>query len=127
MIGYTFKTVADILGAKILTESNPGAKITTLAFDTRTLVSPQSALFFAIRSKNNDGHKYLQDAYDKGVRNFVIEPDHHDIIFSPKANVNVIQVENAIDALQKLAAKHRDEFIIPIVGITGSNGKTVVK
>jgi Alr-MurF fusion protein len=127
MSRFQFTKIADLLNAKVLRVHHPDQEIGTLGFDTRTLVSPASALFFAIRTKNNDGHNFLADAYDKGVRNFVIEDDAALKHFPSGTDINVMRVENSIESLQLLAASHRDEFSIPVVGITGSNGKTIVK
>ena len=127
MIAYSFKIISEILDGKILSEFDPDARIKTLAHDTRTLISPGTALFFAITGKNNDGHKYMAEAYARGIRNFVVEREDISAYLPPEAKANVLKVTHSIDALQKLAAQHRDEFIMPVVGITGSNGKTIVK
>jgi len=126
MSNYSFRAVSEILSGKILNESNLNTSITSLGFDTRTLISPPTALFFAIKGKN-DGHKYLKDAYERGVRNFVVEVKDVSTYLPDTKGINVLQVNNSVDALQALAAHHREEFNIPVVGITGSNGKTVVK
>jgi len=126
MINYTFNIVSEIISGKILVHYDLQNPITTLGFDTRTLISPRTALFFAIKGKT-DGHKYLKDAYDKGVRNFIVEIDDIEEHIPSDSEINVIQVSNTIEALQLLTAQHRKEFNIPVVGITGSNGKTIVK
>ncbi|RLD53584.1 MAG: bifunctional UDP-N-acetylmuramoyl-tripeptide:D-alanyl-D-alanine ligase/alanine racemase, partial [Bacteroidetes bacterium] len=73
-------------------------------------------------SKKNNGHKFIDGLYEKGIRNFIVSEDHFHF-----DDANVILVENTLDALQKLTAFHRREFDIPVIGITGSNGKTIVK
>lgn len=94
-----------------------------LLLDSRKILSPATSLFFAIRGERHDGHAYLKDLYEKGVRQFVVEAintaDFPDACF--------IKVPSTLMALQQLAAWHRNNFKIPVVGITGSNGKTVVK
>ncbi len=86
--------------------------------------SPPVSLFFALPGQRHDGHRYLADAYRAGVRHFVVcQPV--DVSLLPEANI--LKVENSLDALQTLAAWHRAQFHVPVVGITGSNGKTVVK
>lgn len=94
--------------------------------DSRSVCFPEDTLFFAIRSERNDGHKYVADLYRRGVRNFVVEelPADRETAY---ADANFLKVPHSVEALQRLAERHRDEFDIPIVGITGSNGKTVVK
>ena len=83
-------------------------------------------MFFAIRSERNDGHKYIADLYRRGVRSFVVEVLPSDWQ-KDYPDANFLKVPFALEALQRLAERHRDEFDIPVVGITGSNGKTVVK
>ena len=80
-------------------------------------------MFFAISGPNNDGHTYINELIDKGVRHFVVT--HIPQTVSGKANFLV--VENTLDALQKFAAYYRSLFDFPIIGITGSNGKTIIK
>ena len=94
--------------------------------DSRSVCFPEDTLFFAIRSERNDGHKFIADLYRRGVRNFVVEelPADRETAY---ADANFLKVPRSVEALQRLAERHRDEFDIPIVGITGSNGKTVVK
>lgn len=83
-------------------------------------------MFFALRTKRNDGHRYIDDLYRRGVRSFVVEqaPASYE---SHYTEANFLVVPSPLAALQRLAERHRDEFNIPIVGITGSNGKTMVK
>ena len=99
-------------------------EITDLLIDSRRLMSPSQTLFFALTSDRNDGHKYLKDLYDNGVRAFVVShaPATKDL---PEAAF--IVVDDTLAALQKLAAWHRQQFDVPVIGITGSNGKTIVK
>ncbi len=95
-----------------------------LLFDSRHLLYPENTVFFAIKSEKNDGHKYIPELYRKGVRYFFIEKKINEFEF-PAAHFYT--VGNTIHALQELASIHRLEFNIPIIGITGSNGKTIVK
>ena len=98
-------------------------QICDLLIDSRQLIVPDQALFFAIVSARNDGHRYIKDLYDKGVRAFVVErlPEE------PCPGASFIQVDDTLQALQALAAFHRRQFSIPVIGITGTNGKTIVK
>ena len=92
--------------------------------DSRKLLFPGSSIFFAIQGPRQDGHKYIGDLYKRGVRNFIVSnPVEKDVYLS----ANFIQVDDAIDALAKIAAHHRRQYDIPLIGITGSNGKTIVK
>ena len=114
--------------ARILHSSNkniPDADIHWLLTDSRSLSFPSGTLFFALKTSRNDGHKYIAELYRQNLRYFVVSellPD-----FDTMTDAVFIQVEDTLQALQTLAAAHRDEFSIPVIGITGSNGKTVVK
>ena len=98
--------------------------IQDLLIDSRQLVSAPQTLFFALTSDRNDGHKYIEELYHNGVRAFVVSRQP-DLEACPEAGF--IVVEDTLVALQKLAAYHREQFNIPVIGITGSNGKTIVK
>jgi len=99
--------------------------IRILLTDSRSLLEPDTTLFFALCTSNDDGHRYIFDLYKKGVRNFVVQHNFADMEQIPDANC--LWVKDTLVALQKIAAFHRQQFDIPIVGITGSNGKTIVK
>jgi Alr-MurF fusion protein len=100
------------------------ASIAHLLIDSRRLIFPASSLFFALQGPRRDGHTFIEQLYAKGVRSFVIS-DSIDTTNIPEANI--IQVPDTLQALQALAAHHRKQFNIPVIGITGSNGKTIVK
>ena len=118
---YTIEKIATLIGARRYGDHD--ASVRWLLTDSRSLCFPEDTLFFALRSKRNDGHRYIDDLYRRGVRSFVVEqvPDH------PQTDANYLKVPSTLAALQRLAERHRDEFNIPIIGITGSNGKTMVK
>lgn len=115
--------LASVLGVKVTPEAG-NREISWLLTDSRSLVFPESSLFFALKSDRNDGHRYIGDLYQKGVRAFVVSdvPDT-----SPYPGAVFLKVTDALGALQQLAAVHRSRFSIPVVAITGSNGKTIVK
>ena len=94
-----------------------------LLTDSRSLVFPESTLFFALRTPTGDGHRYIPDLIRRGVRFFVVEQG----ISNPDPSVTYLHVRNSLKALQRVAARHRQRFNIPVIGITGSNGKTTVK
>lgn len=98
--------------------------ISHILLDSRKMTDPKGSIFFAIRGKRHDGHVYIQELYEKGVRHFVVS-QHLDL--SAMQGANVIQVTDTVRALQLLAAQHRKHFHIPVIGITGSNGKTITK
>ena len=119
---YSIPQVAEIVGGQIVGNQSE-RKVCDLLIDSRQLVSAEHALFFAIVSARNDGHKYIKELYDKGVRAFVVSRQPE----TPCPDAAFIVVEDTLKALQTLAAYHRQQFDIPVVGITGSNGKTIVK
>lgn len=111
-----------------ITKSRDAGKdvwISSLSSDSRTIFDPESTLFFAIRSDRNDGHKYVDDLIEKGVRLFVVSEYSEE--WQKSEQCIFIVVPDTLQALQKLVAWHRSQFSIPVVGITGSNGKTIVK
>ena len=119
----SIEEIASVIGAKRI--GNHPAHIDWILTDSRSLCFPEETLFFARKTKRNDGHKYIADLYERGVRNFVVgtlttEPESY-----PDANFLV--VGSPLKALQRLASRHREQFQVPVVGITGSNGKTIVK
>ncbi|TAF96443.1 MAG: bifunctional UDP-N-acetylmuramoyl-tripeptide:D-alanyl-D-alanine ligase/alanine racemase [Cytophagia bacterium] len=99
-----------------------------LLTDSRQLTLPSQTLFFAINGERHDGHRFVESLYQKGVRQFVVERAVFDLNLDQKMpNATIWVVENSILALQELAKHRRKQFQIPVVGITGSNGKTIVK
>ncbi|MDL2224190.1 bifunctional UDP-N-acetylmuramoyl-tripeptide:D-alanyl-D-alanine ligase/alanine racemase [Bacteroidales bacterium OttesenSCG-928-M06] len=103
----------------------PEAKIDILLTDSRSLSEPTTTLFFALCTEHNDGHNYIYDLYQKGVRNFVVQHEFKGM--DKLLNVNCLWVKDTLLALQELAVYHRKQYAIPVIGITGSNGKTIVK
>jgi len=103
--------------------NSPEFTVNHISIDSRSLQNGSNTLFFAIKGKNHDAHLYLDELITKGVAYFVVEyiPDH----LVNKANY--IVVENSLIALQQTAIAYRKQFDFPFVGITGSNGKTIVK
>ena len=103
--------------------NHPNTLVENIAIDSRSLQNGAQTLFFAIAGPNHDAHIYIADLIEKGVRNFVAT--HVPEAMTEQANFLV--VENTLDALQAFAAYHRSLFDFPIIGVTGSNGKTIVK
>ena len=119
---YSLTKVAEIVNGQLFRASDE-RKISDLLIDSRHLMDPNQALFFALQSHRNDGHKYIEELYEKGVRAFVVKQ-------RPEAScpeAAFIVVADTLKALQALASYHRQQFSIPVIGITGSNGKTIVK
>ena len=133
-MNYSIEKITTLIGARRI--GNAEAQIGWLLADSRSLCFPEETLFFALKTQRNDGHRYISDLYRRGVRNFVVEslPSFQgggEEKASPMGGgwegANFLVVPSPLAALQRLAERHRDEFNIPIVGITGSNGKTMVK
>lgn len=124
-MNYTIEKIVSVIDGKLIGNSNNNLVIKDLLFDSRLIVIPDSTLFFALKSQRNDGSRYIKSLYHKGVRAFVVEkmPDTDDI----GNDAAFILVDNTLKALQKIAEFHRKQFDIPVVGITGSNGKTIIK
>lgn len=122
-MNYSIKEIAGIIKAQ---ESDwEETTISVLLTDSRSLTFPEESLFFALKTKQNDGHKYISELYKKGVRNFVVT--HIPETLASHTDINFLIVPDTLIALQQLAAAHRKRFNIPIIGIAGSNGKTIVK
>ena len=123
---YSITEINDIIKPLSQSISAPQARIEHLLTDSRSLVFPETSLFFAITTKRGDGHKYIPALYAKGVRNFIIEkvPTGFSQLYP---DANFIKVADSMAALQQLASYHREQFDIPVIGITGSRGKTTVK
>ncbi|WP_316840124.1 bifunctional UDP-N-acetylmuramoyl-tripeptide:D-alanyl-D-alanine ligase/alanine racemase [Pedobacter gandavensis] len=121
-ITYTIDHFAEILHAKAFIPQ-PELIVTRLVIDSRTVIDPESSMFFALKAKR-DGHEYLKEAYANGIRSFVISDEQYFGIFP---DANMLLVENVSQALQTLAIDHRNQYDLKVLAITGSNGKTVVK
>ena len=118
---YPIEKIATLIGARRYGSAD--SNVRWLLTDSRSLCFPEQTLFFALRSQRNDGHRYIDDLYRRGVRSFVVEQ----VPEQPQPDANYLKVSSTLAALQRLAERHRDEFDCPVVGITGSNGKTMVK
>ncbi|HBS88419.1 MAG: bifunctional UDP-N-acetylmuramoyl-tripeptide:D-alanyl-D-alanine ligase/alanine racemase [Bacteroidetes bacterium GWF2_38_335] len=123
MPSYSINDITKIIGGKIT--GGFDYTINYLLTDSRSLSSPLNSLFFALVGDRHNGHNYIEDLYQKNVRNFVVSKLPSNIEEYPEANF--ILTDNTLKALQKLSAGHRDSFDIPVIGITGSNGKTILK
>lgn len=119
----TFSSLERITGGRTLAFGQE-RKITHLFIDSRKPVLDDAAIFFAIAGEHHNGHAYINGLYQSGVRQFVVEQD---ISLGELDNANILRVASSVDAVQQIAATHRNNFSIPVIGVTGSNGKTIVK
>ncbi len=98
-------------------------ELQTLLTDSRKITNAGAAAFFAIQGQNHDGHDHIPDLIERGVQTIVVEKE----VLLAKEPPNLIRVSSSVAALQQLAAYQRKSFDYPVIGITGSNGKTIVK
>lgn len=122
---YSGSEISKIIGAKNLSAQAGEIAIKDILIDSRRLITADNCMFFALATKSNDGHKYINHLYAKGIRAFVVSRTDVDFEKMPEATFFV--VKDTLAALQKFTAYHRKNFNIPVIGITGSNGKTIVK
>lgn len=119
---YFLSDIASIISAE--GDVDPAVCIEQLLLDSRKVQSATHSLFFAIKGARRDGHQFLPELYKKGIRNFVVSEEIDNTLYP---GAHFLLVDDTLVALQQLAAHHRSRFDIPVVGITGSNGKTIVK
>jgi alanine racemase len=99
--------------------------VTALLTDSRKASGSDQGIFFAIAGEHHDGHRYIHEVYEKGVRQFVLQ--HPTPLIDTLHDVNILLVPSSLKALQEVVAFHRSSLNVPVIGITGSNGKTIVK
>ncbi|WP_281231031.1 bifunctional UDP-N-acetylmuramoyl-tripeptide:D-alanyl-D-alanine ligase/alanine racemase [Flavobacterium gelatinilyticum] len=121
-MSINLKNLVSVLNAE-WTGSQTDIFVDHISIDSRSLQNGSQTLFIALSGVNNDAHLYISELIDKGVRNFVVQHIPEKV----KGKANFFIVKNTLKALQELAAYYRDLFNIPIIGLTGSNGKTIVK
>ncbi len=130
-MSYTIEEITEMIGARRVGDTP--RVIDWLLTDSRSLSFPEATLFFALATKRNDGARYIPELYLRGVRNFVLseealcQMEQEGAFGGIQPDANYLVVSHPLKALQKLAERHRSRFQIPVIGITGSNGKTVVK
>lgn len=122
MQGYALNKIANIVDGELKGHLDQ-PDIFQISIDSRKILNPDYTLFVALSGGNTDGHKFIASAYNKGVRQFLVQ----DINVEHYPNALFLFVKDPLEGLKKLAAYHRAEFDLPVIGITGSNGKTIVK
>jgi Alr-MurF fusion protein len=119
MPSYSLADISRIVKGEL--RGSATVTVAHLVYDSRRIQHPETSLFFALHTAHGDGHRFIEKAHQKGVRAFVVkEPVEVE-------GASLIVVNDPLTALQSLAAHHRRRFQIPVIGITGSNGKTIVK
>lgn len=120
---YTIEEIQTIVKGEWLSD-RVDLTIEHLLLDSRKVIFPSGSLFFALKGPRRDGHQFISELYEKGVRNFIVSER---IATAGYPSANFIYVKDSLKALQDITAAHRKKFNIPVIGITGSNGKTIVK
>ena len=123
---YTISIIAQTLKAEWL-HQNTDASIEHILLDSRKLLFPSTSLFFALDGPRRNGRSFIDELYQKGVTNFVVDENIPAEDLDKYTGANFLQVKDVLQALQQLTAFHRRQFQLPVIGITGSNGKTIVK
>ncbi len=122
---YPVSELVEIVNGKLLSDVGNDITIRDIIIDSRQFITARNCMFIALVSNRNDGHNYLQPLYAKGLRIFMVS--HTNFSKESMPDAAFVLVNNTLTALQQLAAYHRKQFDIPVIGITGSNGKTIVK
>ncbi|MGB3183070.1 MAG: bifunctional UDP-N-acetylmuramoyl-tripeptide:D-alanyl-D-alanine ligase/alanine racemase [Cyclobacteriaceae bacterium] len=120
----TFEQLAGITGGDLI-HRGENTTVTDLLTDSRKLRLSEGAVFIAIDGATHDGHRFLTECYQSGIRHFIVERRTHDL--DELEGSNILLVSSSVEALQQIAIRHRGKFALPVLGITGSNGKTIVK
>ncbi len=120
---YTVREIANILNVSEYNRNLSDLLLNHPEIDSRLIINPESCLFFALKGNHSDGHEFIPELKRKGVKVFVVS-ESFDLIDD---SVCFFRMKDVLRSLQKLASFHRSRFLIPVVGITGSNGKTIVK
>ena len=123
---YNISQIASVINAGTFPK-NAAGHIQHILLDSRKLLFPATSLFFALGSKRRNGNLFIKDLYNKGVRYFVVDAHFSEKDMQQFDAATFLQVQEVMEALQALAAFHRQQFTTPVIGITGSNGKTIVK
>lgn len=122
MLLYDITALASITNAKVLNERN--LAVNQIFIDSRNFFGEKDRMFIAIKGPSNDGHNYIESLIKEGCQSFLIDKKHTHLI---PDNVVALVVDNTLTAIQQIAAHHRQKFSYPLIGITGSNGKTIIK
>ena len=122
-LDYTFEQIAEITSA-VGVKQNQETRFNQLLLDSRKLLYPELTIFIALQSPYRKGVDFIPELYEKGVRSFIVDEEINPSLYPLS---NFLSVKSSLIALQALAIHHRKKFNFPVIGITGSNGKTIVK
>lgn len=122
---YDIEKIKAVVSGELISKPIENKQISSILIDSRQLINADNTVFFALITKRNDGHKYIDELYNKGVKAFVVSVKSAN--YENYTGASFILVKDTLAALQQLCSYHRKQFNIPVIGITGSNGKTIVK
>lgn len=122
-MNYTIETIGDFCGGTSLI-AIPGSMVRSVIIDHRD-INRNGAMFAAFKGSRTDGHRFIPELIEQGVRHFLVSEEQ--VARHQQGKANFIIVPDVTAALQMIAAKHRSYFTLPVIAVTGSNGKTVVK
>jgi Alr-MurF fusion protein len=120
---FTLQQLAEITKGKL--HGNKGQLIGNLETDSRNIILSEQSIFIAIKGSRHDGHLHIAELISRGIRNFMVERETPELIQSDQ--VNYLLIDDCIKGLQQIAAHYRHQLTMPVIAVTGSNGKTVVK
>jgi len=123
---YNISQIASVINA-VTFQKNGEGNIEHLLLDSRKLLFPSTSLFFALGSQRRNGNQFIKELFNKGVQYYVVDEGLAEKEMQQFPSATFLRVPEVLQALQALAAFHRKQFAIPVIGITGSNGKTIVK
>lgn len=118
---YTLKEIAQVVAGEIY--GNPDKEISSVFIDSRSFAIKSESIFIAIKGERHNGHIYIPELIQRGIDAFIVS----ELPEQEKESANFVLVKDSLIALQRLAAHYRSQFDCPVIGITGSNGKTIVK
>ncbi len=123
---YSISEICTIVEGRPVNATLRDGIVEHVLLDSREIIYPHSSLFFALKGRKHDGHDFLGEVYEQGVRHFVVShiPQSLESLLE---SANFLLVSDTLEALHRLAAHHRRRFDIPVIAITGSNGKTIIK
>jgi Alr-MurF fusion protein len=120
-MNYTPEQIAEFVGGKLVSSSNQ--LVGHVSTDSRSVQNSSNTVFFALVSEKRNGHNFIKQLVDRGIKTYVVSEKFP----FPTQGLSVIEVANTLSALQLFATEHRKQFVIPVISITGSYGKTIIK